>query len=961
MQSVKLLIFLFLTLTTLNNAVSQFVDFGRNKVQYSDFDWHVLSTEHFKIYYYKEAIEIAEIGAKYAEESYSHLQQKFKHSLIDTVPLIFYSSPIHFKQTNTTPGFIPDGVGGFFEFIKGRVVIPFEGSIGNFKHVLRHELTHVFMMSKIGNVLKTHKQSQDRQPPLWFTEGLAEYWSHHWDTQADMVIKDAVLTGYIVGLDDWERFYGSYIMYKLGQKVLEYIAANFGEDKILQLMENFWIDDNFSNVMKHTIGMDYQEFDKEFLYHLKREYYPDLIENESPGQTTENVFSESFYAHKPTFTNVNGRDEVYFIANRTGYTSIYKVPLNRRSNFELVIEGENKDEFEQFHYFRTGIDVSKNGQLAFVTQKGDRDALHIYNTRSEKIIADYSFEDIVSIGAPSWSNDNNSIVFPATDFGGRSDLYLFDIKKNSLKRLTNDYYDDREVSLSPDGNMIAFASDRTSFGKKNKYNLFLYDLRTDEISYLTIGDHTDQSPQFNEDGSKIIFTSDINGVQNVWMIDMNKDQQRELIHSGSLPDTLQIIEEEYSSGMQMRQITNFTTGAFDPKWAGNDRIVFSSFENGRNTIRMMEGINQYYDSSKMIVKIDYDLNYGSWDLEKIKSISKKNSLKYDKQFSLDIATTSLSTDPVFGTNTGGIISLSDLLGNEKYYFLVFNNSNSETEFWKSFNIAISKVSLEKRLNYAYGIYHLSGRRYDLRDYDQSYYERLYGGYLSFSYPLSFFRRIETSVSLSQSIKNTSFINHNRSLLLSNSISYVKDNSIWTYTGPIDGERFNFTLGYTTDIANSNLSYYSILFDYRKYLRIARPTTLALRGQFFMNEGKEPRRFFMGGSWSLRGWSLNSMRGSKLWQTNAELRFPLINVLALRFPLGISLNFPGIRGALFFDAGNAWDNSENYRETKGSLGGGIRMNVLGIVVLRYDLGKRIEKDFTKLQQGMFHQFYFGWDF
>ncbi len=209
------------------NAKSQFVNFGRNKVQYSDFEWNILQTEHFQIYYYKEARELAEIGANYAEESYTVLQQKFNHSLGDTVPIIFYSSPLHFKQTNTTPGFIPDGVGGFFEFIKGRVVIPFEGSLFQFKHVIRHELTHVFMTSKISNLMRLHRKSTESFPPLWFTEGLAEVFSAKWDTQAEMVLKDAVLNGYIAGLDNWERFYGTYFMYKLGQNVLEYISEKY--------------------------------------------------------------------------------------------------------------------------------------------------------------------------------------------------------------------------------------------------------------------------------------------------------------------------------------------------------------------------------------------------------------------------------------------------------------------------------------------------------------------------------------------------------------------------------------------------------------------------------------------------------------------------------------------------------------------------------------------------------------
>ena len=84
------------------------------------------------------------------------------------------------------------------------------------------------MTSKINNIQGTHRGSQGASPPLWFTEGLAEFWSTEWDTQADMVLKDAVLTGYLPGLSDWERINGTFLMYKFGQRVCEYIAANFG-------------------------------------------------------------------------------------------------------------------------------------------------------------------------------------------------------------------------------------------------------------------------------------------------------------------------------------------------------------------------------------------------------------------------------------------------------------------------------------------------------------------------------------------------------------------------------------------------------------------------------------------------------------------------------------------------------------------------------------------------------------
>ncbi|HEY3250415.1 MAG TPA: BamA/TamA family outer membrane protein, partial [Ignavibacteria bacterium] len=306
------------------------------------------------------------------------------------------------------------------------------------------------------------------------------------------------------------------------------------------------------------------------------------------------------------------------------------------------------------------------------------------------------------------------------------------------------------------------------------------------------------------------------------------------------------------------------------------------------------------------------------------------------------------------------IAMSDLLGNDQFYFLVYNNSESADEFFKSFNIAISRVSLGQRLNHAYGVFHLSGRRYDYGD-AFSYLERTFGGYFALSYPLSFFRRIEASVSLANSRRSVTDDNkiNRRALLLTNSVSYTKDNSIWGPTGPLEGNRLNITLGYTTDIQFGNVNYYTVIFDYRRYIRLLNDVSLATRFEYLMNEGKESRRWAIGGSWDLRGWPRLGIRGKRAFVASTELRFPLINFVDIQLPLGINFIFPYIRGAAFFDVGNAWD--KEYGETLGSVGIGARINLFYILALRYDVGKRIEKNFKQFQDGWFQQFFFGWDF
>jgi len=930
-----------------NVSFSQYVGFGRNKVQYNDFEWHTLSTEHFKIYYYPEMKELAEIGAAYAEDSYKIHQPNFNYSLIDTVPIIFYATPTHFRETNTTPGLIPDGVGGFFEFIKGRVVIPFDGSLGNFKHVIKHELCHVFMVAKVANILRLHRQPAERQMPLWFTEGLAEFWSNDtWDATAEMVIKDAVMNEYMVGLDDWERFYGTFFMYKFGQNVLQYIAQNYGAEKILLLIENIWMSDDFSVVMEKTIGKGYEEFDKEYLFSLKKKYFPQISTEDSPAIQTTAVFTGGF-GHKPGYYKDGNKEEIYFIGNQTGYTSIFKVNLKNKSKVITVIEGERTEDFEEFHFFRTGLDISSKGMLAFATKSGESDALHFYDVKLEKLVSSYHFDGIIQIGSPAFTSDGNKVVFPALDKSGKSDLYIFDLNDKSLTRLTNDYYDDRDPDISPDGKFIVFSSDRTYAGKDNMYNLFTYDIQSKKISYLTTGSQIDFSPQISPDGNKVVYTSATGGMQNIWITKLIKTPAAD----GSLT-----IKADSS---KTQKITNFITASFDPKWAGDNKLVFAVYEKGGISVRLMDNIPQLIDTPVTTRILSFDKTQEMWTFGKVRGIEKKNALKYKKEYSLDIATTNISADPVFGATAGGILAMSDLLGNDQYYFLVYNNSETGDEFFKSFNVAISKVSRGQRMNHAYGIFHLSGRRYDYGD-AFSYFERTFGGYFALSYPLSFFRRIDASISLANSKRSVTEEKVNRrALLLTNSIAYTKDNAIWGPTGPLDGSRLNITLGYTTDIQFGNVNYYTFIFDYRRYTRLSNTIAVGSRFAYLMNQGDEARRWAIGGSWDLRGWPRFGLRGKKAFVVSNELRFPLVDLVDIRFPLGINFFFPYIRGAAFVDIGNAWD--DNYGETKGSVGIGMRINLFYIIALRYDIGKRVENNLKTFQKGIFQQFFFGWDF
>ena len=889
-----------LTLLTVVTLDAQFYYFGRNKVQYTDFDWQILRTKHFDVYYYPEMKSLAEEGAYFAEESFTLLESKFNHTVLTRIPLIFYSSHLHFQQTNTTPGFIPEGVGGFFEFLKGRVVIPADGSLSRFRHVIRHELVHVFMTSKLARVLVDHRQAQDRNAPLWFTEGLAEAWSTDADDQAEMVMRDAVLNGYFVPLSDMDQIYGTFLMYKEGQNVLRFIEDRYGEEKTLLLMENFWRSSSFSEVMRATIGKNYKELDEEWTYYLKKKYYPVLSSSDYATRVT-NVLLKNGFNTKPVFFNNDGKREVYFIGNYTGYTSVYRInldTLDKESEPEVVIMGEKTDEFETFHIFQSKLSISKAGLLAFVTKSGESDALHIYDVKEDALVDSYQFKDLVVITSPSWSADGKQLVFSSIDKSGLMDLYTYTPATETLTRLTNDVYDDRDPVWSPDKKSIVFSSDRLQYGNDQPYNIFKLDLQTGTIVPLTTGSENYYSPSFSPDGAYMTFTSNLDGALNIWAVKTSP------AHGDSLPGA-------------MKKVTNFSNAAFDPTWTDKNELVFSGFENYSFRLYELNDGKAVIETSRTTHPFTIAGAGVPWSAHSVVGDTAVQFLKYNGEYSLDIAQTQVSTDPVFGTGGGAAIALSDVLGNEQYYFLVYNNAQATDEFLESFNLAVSRISLSQRTNYATGIFHFSGRRYDLTDPDLFFYERSFGGYFVLSYPLSKFRRIEAGISLTNSDKEIIYgYNPRKALLVSNSVSFVHDNSLWGPTGPLDGSRFIATLAYTTDVQYSNVNYYTLIGDYRYYFRLSQRSAFASRFEVLYNDGKEARRFFMGGSWDLRGYPRWSIRGKKIWLTSQELRFPFIDQVGVRFPFG-GIGLGAFRGALFFDAGNAWD--DKYTETLGSVG------------------------------------------
>lgn len=944
MRRLLLAIFGLTFLGGVGTGRAQTVPFGKNKIQYSQFDWQVLSGEHADVYFYPQEESLARLALVYAEETYAFLEQKFQHHPFRKIPLIIYSSHQHFEQTNVSPGFIPEGVAGFTEFLKRRVALPFNGSYADFRHTLRHELVHAFQLSKLSETFRLHSRQRRASLPLWWTEGLAEYWSSPQDTEDQMFIRDLVLERELPTLPQLTFAYG-FLVYPLGGQIHHYLAERFGEEHITQMYEELWRYDSFEDAFRAVYGISLAELDREWRYAVEREHFPLYAERPPLKVAARPIIEKGGANFKPAVYVAPGDTvaQLYFLSPRTGYTNIYRTTLREGDEaLEVVVQGERSAEFESFHAYDSRIAISRQGVIAFVSKFQERDALFLWDIARQKVVGRYGWRDLVALQSPAWDPTGTRIVFAGLSPGGVADLYMIDFRTHQRSQITADRYDDEDPDWSPDGRFIVFASDRTPAGATGATNLFLYDVEARTLRYLTYGPWRDQDPRWAHDGKRIVFTSDRSGLFELYTISPDGHGQR---------------------------VSQLAGAAFDPVWLpGDGGIVFTGFSDGSFGIyqlQLTESEPPRFETVALalpdelrdpVPASDDGSPYGilahwTWGELSDGEATRATPEKYRawNAISLDFASGDAIIAPGVGSAQGVQFLASDMLGDRIVFAgITAIQAESFQDFVNYFSGQLIYLNLAHRLNYGAALFRFKGL---FRDVSFNVYEEEnYGGYFIASYPFSKFRRLELQLGVERSdrLDREDFYRPDRredprdltrdAVLTTNFLSYVHDNTLWLPTGPIDGSRYNLTGGLVTDLSQARAESYILLADYRRYFRTGLYSALATRAYVYYSDGAIPGRAVLGGPHRLRGYPRFSLAGSRLWLLNSEWRFPLLHRLTFGLPIG-DLTFPGIQGATFVDIGSSWLENSKPEGTWGSYGLGFRMSLGWPLVLRLDVGRR----------------------
>jgi hypothetical protein len=508
---------------------AQYFQYGKNKVNYEERDWSFIQSRHFTVYYYGEPA-LADFAARAAEEAFLPMAELFRFNPDKRIAMIVYPNHAEFAVTNAVnlPTF-SEGIGGVTELYKNRIAIPFSGDYRDFRRVVHHELLHAVINEVYygGSIQSLIQLGARMRIPNWFNEGLAEYLALGWDTQSDMYIREAVINDHLPDIDQLN----GYFAYRGGQAVWDYVAEQYGEEKIAEILRRLQSARSVSHAFQRSIGLTVDELSAQWKRSLREIHFPEVTARESLEEIGDAIITDEdgFYNASPALSPLG--DKLAFVTTTSGLFDIYIADAHEGTILKRLVQGQLTREFESLRILTPGLTWSPDGnRLAAAVRSGRSDAVVLIDVTTEQTerIEIPGVKQILSV---SWSPDGQQIAMAASD-GMQSDIWLLTLEDGSVENVTNDVWSDFEPAWSPDGSVIVFHSDRgseTELGRRhasdtrllehsfNQHDLYLISQGSLFARRLTNNDvWDDHSARFGEDPDRVVFISDRNGIPNLY-------------------------------------------------------------------------------------------------------------------------------------------------------------------------------------------------------------------------------------------------------------------------------------------------------------------------------------------------------------------------------------------------------------------------------------------------------------
>jgi hypothetical protein len=356
--------------------------FGKNRIQYRQFNWQYLSGENFDVYYYDARKGIAQNALEYLEAEFDRITDLIGYPPYFKTKVFLYNSLSDLRQSNVGLNRTIFTVNGETEFIKPYVEVANIGTAHEFKEELLMRISELMVDEMMfGGSLKDIFQSSILMNlPDWFVDGASLYVAKGWSGEMDDYIRQLMRkkkAKKITKLSGKEAALA-------GQSVWNFIAEKYGKSSVGNILNYTRITRNEEKSVLITLGVSFKQLMNEWY-----KYYSEMEARVSQSYVNPEPakFMSKFQNKTTVYTMVRVSPDGQYLAyaenDRGRY--IVKVRSLKNGKEKTIISGGSKVINQRVDYSQPLLSWADVNTLGVIGVKNGEYVFWLYdlNTKSK--------------------------------------------------------------------------------------------------------------------------------------------------------------------------------------------------------------------------------------------------------------------------------------------------------------------------------------------------------------------------------------------------------------------------------------------------------------------------------------------------------------------------------------------------------------------------------------------------
>lgn len=551
-------------------------DFGKNRVQYYEFDWRYQNYERFKVYFYRGEEKMAEYTAKTIQRELLEMEEYLNYSIKEHLEILVFKTLTDLRQSNI--GLTNENeaqYGGQSQIVGSKLFIYYQDNHADFQSQIRGVIAETVMRnilfgSQWSDVLVANDPNKH---PIWFIKGFVDYLAQPWDADFEATIKDGFLTGLY---DDFSRLNEEQSR-RAGRAFWFFIADAYGKSQLINLLFITKMTGHIDRSLEYVLGSDLKMLLPSFSNYYKKHFLADL------------KYQEDISGQELKFRLRKNEKLVRFTASNEGQNLAYVT--NREGRYRIILKEEGKKKTKKLVAFEPKLpriqDLSfpvltfhPNGKfLVYFTERKGKLLFCLYDIE-EQTTTRKEMPSLEKVLSADYSADGQNLVISGVK-NGQTDLYNYKIRGNSLDQLTDDLWDDLDPTWSLDNKEIVFSSNRSSdtlkkeeeiLPNENLFDLFTFEYKNKNknkiiLKRLTNTPEVSETKPIEVKEDVFYYLNDQNGLRNRWKLE--KDSVISFI------DTM----IHYRLNNRIRPVSNLNTGILDFKVISPSEVITQIHQN----------------------------------------------------------------------------------------------------------------------------------------------------------------------------------------------------------------------------------------------------------------------------------------------------------------------------------------------------------------------------------------------